>query len=95
MHGFFMLDTVRCCVVYSEHNLCWSLLQFSAQSVMDAAKDVAGRVVSAAQSVATAVSYLPQGLRDGASKAVQQATSLLETVRKVRKRHTYQAGLVS
>ena len=90
-----MLDTVRCCVVYSELNLCWSLLQFSTQSVMDAAKDVAGRVVSAAQSVATAVSYLPRGLRDGASKAVQQATSLLETVRKVRKRHTYRAGLVS
>ena len=63
---------------------CSSLLQFSAQSVMDAAKDVAGRVVSAAQSVAKAVSYLPQGLRDGASKAVQQATSLLETVRNVR-----------
>lgn len=53
---------------------------------MDAAKDVAGRVVSAAQSVAKAVSYLPQGLRDGASKAVQQATSLLETVRNVRER---------
>lgn len=53
---------------------------------MDAAKDVAGRVVSAAQSVAKAVSYLPQGLRDGASKAMQQATTLLETVRKVRKR---------
>ena len=57
---------------------------------MDAAKDVAGRVVSAAQSVAKAVSYLPQGLRDGASKAVQEATSLLETVRKVRKRHIKQ-----
>ena len=57
---------------------------------MDGAKDVAGRVVSAAQSVAKAVSYLPQGLRDGASKAVQEATSLLETVRKVRKRHIKQ-----
>ena len=51
--------------------------------MLDRTKELAGRLVSAARSVASSVADLPSGMKDGATKALHQATSLLETLKQV------------
>ena len=53
------------------------------QSVLESARNTAGDIITSAQSLLKAASYLPHSLREGATRAVHSATSVLESLRKV------------